>query len=62
MKGKQKFELWSDGGANGEYSGNFTAAFPQDIVANVAKAYQVIAFPSKAPRERFSGFHDFDVL
>lgn len=28
-----------------KYSGDFTATFPQDVGANVAKAYQVIAFP-----------------
>ena len=27
-----------------KYSGDFTATFPQDVGANVAKAYQVIAF------------------
>jgi cyclase len=27
------------------YAGQFTATFPQDVGANVAKAYQVIAFP-----------------
>jgi cyclase len=27
------------------YSGDFTATFPQDVGPNVAKAYQVIAFP-----------------
>lgn len=28
-----------------KYAGQFTPAFPQDVGANVAKAYQVIAFP-----------------
>jgi len=28
-----------------KYSSDFTATFPQDVGANVAKAYQVIAFP-----------------
>ena len=28
-----------------KYANQFTATFPQDVGANVAKAYQVIAFP-----------------
>jgi hypothetical protein len=28
-----------------KYADQFTATFPQDVGANVAKAYQVIAFP-----------------
>ena len=28
-----------------KYASQFTATFPQDVGANVAKAYQVIAFP-----------------
>src|SRR5215468_1292231 len=28
-----------------KYAGQFTATFPQDVGANVAKAYQVVAFP-----------------
>ena len=29
----------------GQYADQFTATFPQDVGANVVKAYQVIAFP-----------------
>ena len=38
---KKKVSAWMVA----KYASQFTATFPQDVVANVAKAYQVIAFP-----------------
>jgi len=38
---KKKVSAW----LVANYAGQFTATFPQDVGANVAKAYQVIAFP-----------------